>query len=357
DKVQSLQQSDWLGTFYSGWLYSFTSQVKPKGEAYPPVMQTDVWRNREVNSALGSWAELKHDTVLYTKMAEGMGGGGPPGSPPPPGYVEANPNVFYRLGYISQALGEGLMNRNYFGGDPSDGSVPLDMMISGMNVLAAQFIKLGDIAVKELRGEELTEEDRYAIYSRLGTIENQALAMGSNMEMPPVPVIAAVSGYENDVLEAGVGRIDRIYVVVPLNKKLQIAQGGIFTYYEFTQPRSNRLTDEEWRKKLVGTPGGQLSLAKTYTLKDGKAVNALAFRVGDVYLITKEGGNPPLNLREKPSKSAKIVDMLKEDMYFEITDGPEKADNLTWWKIKVFGFDREGWVAQNPDWYDRAHGQ
>jgi hypothetical protein len=231
------------------------------------------------------------------------------------------------------------------------------MMISGMNALAAQFIKLGDIAVKELRGEELTEEDRYAIYSRLGTIENQALAMGSNMEMPPVPVIAAVSGYENDVLEAGVGRIDRIYVVVPLNKKLQIAQGGIFTYYEFTQPRSNRLTDEEWRKKLVGTPGGQLSLAKTYTLKDGKAVNALAFRVGDVYLITKEGGNPPLNLREKPSKSAKIVDMLKEDMYFEITDGPEKADNLTWWKIIVFGFDREGWVAQNPDWYDRAHGQ
>ena len=358
EKVQAQQQSDWLGTFYSGWLYSFTSQVKPKGDAYPPVMQTGTWRNRDVNSALGSWAELKHDTVLYTKMAEGMGGGGPPSSPPPPGYVEANPNVFYRLGYISQALAEGLMLRDYDNDDAPDGSLPLSMLISGMNVLASQFIKLGDIAVKELRGEELTEDDRYVIFSRLGMVESQALAMGSNMELPPVSVIAAVSGYENDVLEAGVGRIDRIYVVVPINKKLHIAQGGIFTYYEFTQPRSNRLTDDEWRKKLVGTPGGQLTLAKSYTLKDGKAVNALAFRVGDLYLITPEGGEPPLNVRANPSKSAEIVTMLDAGEYIEITGGPENADNLTWWRIKVtYKEGMEGWVAQNPDWYDRAYGQ
>ena len=181
--------------------------------------------------------------------------------------------------------------------------------------------------------------------------------MGSEMDQPPVPVVAAVSGYENDVLEAGVGRIDRIYVVVTISGKPQIAQGGIFTYYEFTQPRSNRLTDDEWRKKLIGSPGGQFTLAKTYTLKDGKAANATAFRIGDVYLINEKGGNPPLNLREKPSKSAKIVDMLKKDIYFEITDGPVKADNLTWWKVKAFYFEREGWVAENPEWYDRAHGQ
>jgi hypothetical protein len=355
--VSEMQQSDWLGTFYSGWLYSFISQVKPKGDAYPPVMQTAAWLNREVNSALGSWAELKHDTVLYTKMAEGKGGGGPPSSPTPPGYVEANPNVFYRLGFVSQALGEGLMAREYFGGDSTDGSLPLSELISGMNVLAVQYIKLGDIAVKELRGEELTEEDQNIINSSLGEIEARSLSMGHQMDQPPVPVVAAVSGYENDVMEAGVGRIDRIYVVVTINKKIQIAQGGIFTYYEFTQPRSNRLTDEEWRKKLVGSPGGQLVMAKTYTLKDGKAANALAFRVGDVYIITQAGGEPPLNLREKPSKSAAIVDMLKTDTYFEITGGPEKADNLTWWKIKTSFGGKEGWVAENPDWYDRAHGQ
>jgi hypothetical protein len=355
--VKGQQQSEWLRTFYSGWLYSFISQVKPKGEAYPPVMRTNFWLNRELNSALGSWAELKHDTVLYTKMAEGMGGGGPPGSPPPPGYVEANPNVFYRLAYVTQAMSEGLDARGYSSESSEDESIPVSFMLTGMNNLAGQFTRLGDIAVKELRGEELTEEDRYTIFSPLGLIESQALEPGRKMDLPPVPVVAAVSGYENDVLEAGVGRIDRIYVVVTIDGKPQIAQGGIFTYYEFTQPRSNRLTDDEWRKKLVGSPGGQFSLAKTYTLKDGKAVNATAFRIGDVYLINEKGGDPPLNLREMPSKSARIVDMLKKDIYFEIADGPVKADNLTWWKIKAFYFEREGWVAQNPEWYDRAYGQ
>jgi hypothetical protein len=355
--VREQQQSQWLRTFYSGWLYSFVSQVKPKGDAYPPMMQTDAWKNREINSALGSWAELKHDTVLYTKMAEGMGGGGPPGSPPAPGYVEANPNVFYRLAYIAQAISEGLEIRGYSNETSEGESLPVSYMLMGMNNLAGQFTKLGDIAVKELRGETLTGEDRYIIYEPLGQIETQSLMPGHKMDQPPVPVIAAVSGYENDVLEAGVGRIDRIYAVVTIDGTPQIAQGGVFTYYEFTQPRSNRLTDDDWRKKLVGTPGGQLSLAKTYTLKDGKAANVTAFRIGDVYLINEKGGNPPLNLREKPSKSAKIVDMLKKDIYFEITGGPVKADNLTWWQVKAFYFEREGWVAQNPEWYDRAYGQ
>jgi hypothetical protein len=355
--VTEQQQSQWLNTFYSGWLYSFVSQVKPKGDAYPALMQTDAWKNREISSALGSWAELKHDTVLYTKMAEGMGGGGPPGSPPAPGYVEANPNVFFRLAYIAQAISEGLETRGYANETSENGSLPVSYMLMGMNNLAGQFTKLGDIAVKELRGEALTEEDRYIISEPLGQIESQSLMPGHKMDQPPVPVIAAVSGYENDVLEAGVGRIDRIYTVVTIGGKPQIAQGGVFTYYEFTQPRSNRLTDDEWRKKLVGTPGGQLSLSKTYTLKDGKVANATVFRIGDVYLINEKGGNPPLNLREKPSKSAKIVDMLKKDIYFEITDGPVKADNLTWWQVKAFYFEREGWVAENPEWYDRAYGQ
>ena len=48
-------------------------------------------------------------------------------------------------------------------------------------------------------------------------------------------------------MEAAVGYLNRIYVVVPLGDKLQIAQGGVFTYYEFLQPRNDRLTDEAWR--------------------------------------------------------------------------------------------------------------
>jgi hypothetical protein len=52
------------------------------------------------------------------------------------------------------------------------------------------------------------------------------------------------------VLEVGVGRPMRLFVVVPVEGKLQLCQGAMFSYYEFTQPMSNRLTDEQWQAML-----------------------------------------------------------------------------------------------------------
>jgi hypothetical protein len=146
-------------------------------------------------------------------------------------------------------------------------------------------------------------------------------------------------------------------VVVPIEGKLAIAQGGVFSFYEFKQPRSDRLTDEDWRKKLSSSPPANPAYTANYILPGGKPVNALAFRVGDVYLVNEKGGNPPLNIRSNPSKSAKIVDTAKQDTYLEIIDGPQKAEGLFWWKIKLFDNETEGWVAENQEWYDRAHGQ
>ncbi|NLF49825.1 MAG: DUF3160 domain-containing protein [Leptolinea sp.] len=364
--VRTQRPPQWLDTFYSGWLYAFIPQVQPKGESYPPLMRTFAWQNRETNSALGSWAELKHDTALYTKMPEFMGGGGPPVSPPPPGYVEPNPNVFYRLAYVSMALKEGLESRGYCSGNeerPGAGSELSFMDLwRGMGSLGDQFTRLGDIAVKELRGEELTEEDRYRIIAPLGKLEDHvafAKRTGQGLELPPVPVVAAVSGAQNEVLEAGVGYVDRIFVAVPVNGKMYIAQGGVFSYYEFAQPRSNRLTDEEWQKNLKNGAYKLLPYTSNYMEPGGKPVDELAFRIGDLYIITSEGGSPPLNLRVDPSKNAAVLGTLKTDTYLEIIDGPKQADELTWWKIEVYfsSQEEEGWVAENPDWYARAHGQ
>ncbi len=307
--IKAQKPAEWLDTFYSGWLYAFLPQVQPKGGAYPPMTRTFAWQNRETNTALGSWAELKHDTSLYAKMPEFMGGGGPPSSPAAPGYVEANPNVFYRLAYITLALKDGLELRGYppsmndYAG--SGGELTYTELWTGLGKLSQQFTGLGDIAVKELRGEELTDADRYLIIEPLGMLEDHvafAKSAGQDMELPPVPVIAAVSGAQNDVLEVGVGYVDRIFVVVPINGKLQIAQGGVFTYYEFKQPRSNRLTDEDWRIKLEGSVPKLLPYTETYMKPGGKAVDALAYRIGDVYKMTEAGANPPLNVRRQTVK-------------------------------------------------------
>jgi len=370
--VQAQPENEWLNTFYSAWLYAFFPQLDREEGRYPAYMETEAWAYKDLNSALGSWAELKHDTALYTKMPEFAGGGGPPSSGPAPGYVEANPEVFYRLAYVASAIASGLTERGmtFTLEEPAPGDFDypqgVGMLITGMEQLGDDFQRLGDIAAKQLAGEPLDEEDLATIQNCLGPVECKVLYMqkmnefgvGPEQEMPPVPVVAAVAGAEQEVLQVGVGGVDRIYVVVPSEAGLDIAQGGVFSYYEFTQPRSNRLTDEQWRERLAAAPPSGPGWVTKFRLNGGDPVDHLAFRVGDVYLITEEGKN--LNLREGPSTSEMIIAKLQPGEYVEIIDGPVSADGYTWWRLNLLTGSNtvdEGWAVEDQEWYERAWGQ
>jgi hypothetical protein len=50
----------------------------------------------------------------------------------------------------------------------------------------------------------------------------------------------------NQCLEVGVGEPAWIGVLVLIDGKPYIAEGAVFSYYEFKQPISQRLTDEDW---------------------------------------------------------------------------------------------------------------
>jgi hypothetical protein len=48
------------------------------------------------------------------------------------------------------------------------------------------------------------------------------------------------------VLEIGVGDVLPIYTIVPIDGRSWLARGGVFSYYEFRQPVSDRLSDQVW---------------------------------------------------------------------------------------------------------------
>ena len=50
-----------------------------------------------------------------------------------------------------------------------------------------------------------------------------------------------------EVLEEGVGDAYTIYALVPSEEGLTLTRGAVFSYYEFKQPLSERLTDEAWQ--------------------------------------------------------------------------------------------------------------
>jgi hypothetical protein len=360
--VLAQPEKEWLDTFYSAWLYAFMPQLAPKDTVFPAHMRTSTWASKDINSVLGSWAELKHDTVLYAKMPEFAGGGGPPTSGPAPAYVEPNPNVFYRLAYATDKIGTYLQSILFL---PVDEPLPDDYLPNGLQSyadglisLAEQFHNLGGIAEKELAGQPLAEEDYDAIQACLGPIECMVFHAHTpygegDMELPPMPVIAAVAGAENEILEAAVGNVDRIFVIVPLEGKLQIAQGGVFSYYEFVEARSNRLTDEAWRERLHSNPPAQPGWLQNFALEGGEPVDVLAFNIGDIYVITPEGDR--LNVRETPTTTARVITQFHTDDYIEIIDGPTNAAGYTWWKVQsAFDGSDQGWVVEVQEWYKRS---
>jgi hypothetical protein len=263
DWLTSLSEDDWTETLYNAWLYNFYPLLEMSGEGYPTFMHSQAWSDKQLNTVLGSWAELKHDTILYAKQVYAELGGGPPPPPPQPpkGYVEPVPQFFARLAALTEMTYSGLGERDLLN----------DLDANSLQRLEELSLSLKAIAEKELRGEPITEDEELLIRFIGGELEHLTMASAdSDMEDPFAPrfmdeepqaaVIAdvATDPYHPEghvALEEGVGRVNPIYVVVPIvdengNIYLQVNKGGVFSYYEFTWPANDRLTDEKWRQML-----------------------------------------------------------------------------------------------------------
>jgi hypothetical protein len=117
---------------------------------------------------------------------------------------------------------------------------------------------LETISKKELTGEALTEDEYQTIWKIGSTLESvtrfpydimSRITSGTDDKMA---VIADIHTDPNSgqVLEEAVGFPSIIYVKVSIGGKDQIVRGPVFSYYEFRQPMSDRLTDEGWQQML-----------------------------------------------------------------------------------------------------------
>lgn len=264
--VSGLSVEEWTETLYNSWLYCFHPLLEVPGEGYPAFMQSPAWVDKQLHTVLGSWAELKHDTILYAKQVYAELGGGPmpPEPVPPKGYVEPVPHFYARLAALTAMTQQGLGQRSLLAEQD-------DYSLQRLEELARAFQKMAE---KELQGEPLTEEEYYIIRFYGGDLEHLTMAAADTPEgepggrsymeeEPQAAVIADVAtdpdpegdGIPNPVvLEEAVGRINEIHVVVPVVEDgttyLQVAKGGVFSYYEFSWPADDRLTDEKWRQML-----------------------------------------------------------------------------------------------------------
>ena len=248
---------DWDLTMYAKWMQGLVALQKGD-KNYPGFMQTDAWKLKNLNTALASWAELKHDAILYAEqpMAAECGGGGLP-TPEVKGYIE--PNLpFWR--HLKEMLE---LNQNML----SESGFLTEMLYERNEQLSSMVDFCIEVVEKELRGELLTEEENSQIRYMGSSMEYFTLSVldpltqfyhwydvqGADRSVAIVADVFTrnVFGCDKDgILYEATGNANALYVLVDIAGETYLTRGATLSYYEFVRPLGDRLTDEQWQQML-----------------------------------------------------------------------------------------------------------
>jgi len=256
-EFDNLEDEDWTHSSYMAWVHALQSLINIEyGDDYPEFMRTLAWLDEKLNTALGSWAQLRHDTILYAKQTY---------IPAyvcsyPEAFVEPNPTFYFRMQKLAQQtidaisiLKPGMVN-----------SATTYSLLTLKNVTQ----ELEIISTKELAKEPLTQEEvefiKHLAWDCCGpagwyvdTIHYIA-SIANSSSILDAPVIADVATfppgdiiYPPQILHVGVGYVNALVVLFPkTDGTLVAAVGPVFTYYEFKLVGTRRLNDNEWKEML-----------------------------------------------------------------------------------------------------------
>jgi len=203
-------------------------------------MRSAAWEDKSLNTALSSWAQLRHDTILYAKQPYAGKVSIPP-EQPDVGYVEPIPAVYHRLQMLANATLNGLKSLNLLSPSQEENLTKLLSLLQ----------TLREISVKELRGQPLDEQERRALKGFGHTVEQLLGGLKERTKDPRIVADVFTDPNSNSVLEVATGYFDQIIVVYKTAAgELFAGFGATMSYYEFAWPQTDRLTDEQWQSTL-----------------------------------------------------------------------------------------------------------
>lgn len=266
DKMKKrMDEIDWSETTATQWMETLKVLTTGTDSKSPYFMQNPNWSKKDLNAALASWAELKHDAILYAKQPMGAECGGGENVPEPvvKGYVEPNVKFWKKASELLENTAKLLKDQNM-----------MTEKIEGVTERLREEVEfLLRVSEKELAGKILTDEE-YDQISYIGaTFENISLDLlrmpdqnlynwididGADRKVALVADVYTANADNNKnkaILFEAVGDADEIYVVVEIGGYLYLTRGAVLSYREFVQPIDQpRLTDEEWQKQLESNP-------------------------------------------------------------------------------------------------------
>ncbi|MGE5354036.1 MAG: DUF3160 domain-containing protein [Acidobacteriota bacterium] len=262
--VDSYGQDFWDLSLYNGWLNAIR-KLNPKQDRknLPLAMQTAAWWQEKMNTQLASWAQLRHDNLLYAKQSYS----GAVSCSYPYGYVEPVPEFFLELKKFSEKAEAYFSGLNY-----KDESMKTNIKdyFSGTKSI---YERLASMAQKELDKVPFSQEDTSFI-NKLATIRgacgDSKPGWYSNLfyESMGFPgrdceyVVADIHTAPTDELgnpvgwvkHAGTGPVNMGVFLIETPSAENVAfVGPVLSYYELTTTNFQRLTDDDWAQTYLSS--------------------------------------------------------------------------------------------------------
>ncbi|MGC9345014.1 MAG: DUF3160 domain-containing protein, partial [Bacteroidales bacterium] len=256
--TDSYDSEFWSQSLYNSWLDAIRELNPPADNTgFPYFMKTTEWQLEKLNTQLSSWAELRHDNVLYAKQSYTGG----TSCSFPYVYVEPYPGLFEKLSDFSSSAS------NFFRNELASLSFfKKEQIITFWEKYAQHMDKLQTLAQKELNEVVFNEDD--LIY--LKTFINGAMASGPSITgwynelfyepykgMEADHLVVDVHTQPTDefgnevgkILHVGTGNINLGIFCVgsPCNNYESAAfVGPVMSFHTKIEENWNRLKDEDW---------------------------------------------------------------------------------------------------------------
>jgi hypothetical protein len=255
---------EWRKNLYVLWLDALrTLDDKPESVHFPEVMQRSPWRRKQLQTQLASWTELRHDTILYTKQSYSA----VPGCVYPDAYVEPYPEFFDRVAWFAERGAALLAGADVSADSSGDADAERNRQVSFLKGFANTARMLERLAKKELAAKPFSDDERRFLEK---TIDIRGLGSGAPRydgwypqliyggapaDWKPVVADVHTSGGSDTepplVLEEGVGDVEFLLVAIDNESDRGVYVGPVFSYYELTVDPGDRLTDEEWQRRII----------------------------------------------------------------------------------------------------------
>jgi hypothetical protein len=250
--LKKVTETEWYSSVGTAWLKLLGTLPQTFGPGYPRYMQGKLFPIKQLQTFLGSYAELKHDTLLYVKQSFAeQGNGGDEGRPPvPKGFVEPNMAFWQELARLVDYTAAGFKKYGLFNKELEE--------YGRLNNFKERVNFYTSLAAKELSGAPLSEAEYEKL--RIGNLSFLAspFVEGAILEEKEKRsgLIADIhtDAVKGQILYEATGEPYFILALVGNEGVNRLTVGAAYNYYEFTGPLTSRYSDADWQERVYTMP-------------------------------------------------------------------------------------------------------